>query len=113
MASRYYPEAVVMLCRVGVILGIPVVSDSPRFPDDPARRARWSPSVGAYVLAEKGASQPITCLSLHNNAIVLHENGCSGISEELTRTSTRKELAEAVWAWERIEGARRFLAGAK
>lgn len=106
------PKPVSMLARLAVMLDLPAVLPSGFDPENTTvRRARWSPTVGAYVLAEKGAHAPVTCLSLQMGDIAIHHNGDSSVTALLTRTDgSARALAEAVWAWERIEDGRRIAA---
>jgi hypothetical protein len=44
----------------------------------------------------------VTCIALRDTGIGVHLDGTSGLAFELVRGSTPKEIAEAVWAWERL-----------
>lgn len=93
-----YPETRNMLARLSLLTGIPCVTDG--LADHPAKRAEWSNARKAYVSVATG--EPVTCIALHEGGVALHVNGDSGIRMFLVNPCTRKELAEAVWAYERL-----------
>jgi hypothetical protein len=103
MSAIRAPRPLVMLCRLGIVLGLPVVSDDRVFPDDESRRARWDASRNRYVRCDDGSIA--TCLSLAGNGVsaILHTDGGSG-GEDMTRTSTARQFADAVSSFERITG---------
>ena len=103
MASRY-PARHVMIARLATILRIPAVTSTPHFPDDPTLRAHWDGSLQAYI--RESDHKPCTCLDFYDGGIGIHTNGESGTAYEVIRETSAKGIAEAVWAWERIEGAR-------
>lgn len=99
MSSRY-PAPHIMLLRLASCLGLHVVTNDRNY----ERRAEWVfgayPHAGAF---RDTSGAAVTCLELSDEGIVLHHNGDSAIAKVLVQGHGPKAIAEAVWAWERIQ----------
>lgn len=98
-----YPSPETMMKRLSAITKIPCVVRGSDPAHDPALRAVWNQHRARFVSLETG--EPVTCYALHDVGIALHVGGESGIHAMVTDGGSPKDVATAVWAWERVQSA--------